>query len=71
VQKIEEQLRQTQQELAANTEKGDYLAGHMAQMQQAMMVRKHNTNHPFCFSDIYVLTLCNYRHSHNNRGRIL
>jgi hypothetical protein len=50
---MEEQLRYTQQELAqertANKVKDDYLA-------------IHNTTHPFYFSDIYVLTLCNYRH---------
>jgi hypothetical protein len=50
------------QERAANKAKDDYLASHMAQMEQSMMVRKHNTTHPFYFSDIYVLTLCNYRH---------
>jgi hypothetical protein len=47
---------------ATNKAKVDYLVAHLAQMEQAMMVRKHNTTHPFCFSDIYVLTLCNYRH---------
>jgi hypothetical protein len=66
VQKMEEQLRQTQQELAqeraANKTKDDYMAIHMAQMERAMMVRKRNTTHPFCFSHIYVLTLCDYRH---------
>jgi hypothetical protein len=63
---MEEQLKQTQeglaQERAVNKAKDNYLAGHMAQMEQVMMVRKHNTTHPFCFSDIYVLTLCNYKH---------
>jgi hypothetical protein len=50
------------QERAANKAKDDYLGSHMAQMEQSMMVRKHNTTHPFYFSGIYVLTLCNYRH---------
>jgi hypothetical protein len=62
---MEEQLKQTQegpQERAVNRAKDNYLAGHMAQMEQVMMVRKYNTTHPFCFSDIYVLTLCNYKH---------
>jgi hypothetical protein len=49
------------QERAASKVKDDYLVAHMAQMERAMMVRKHNTTHPFCFSDIYVLTPCNYR----------
>jgi hypothetical protein len=66
VQKMEEQLRQMQQELAqdraANKAKDDYLLGQVAQMEQSMMQRKHNTTHPFCFSGIYVLALCNYRH---------
>jgi hypothetical protein len=58
---MEEQLRQMQQELAqeraANKVKDDYLASHMAQMEQSMMVRKHNTTHPFYFSDICINTL--------------
>jgi hypothetical protein len=64
---MEAQLRQMQQELdeererAVNKAKDDYLAVHMAQMEQAMLVRKHNITHPFCFSEIYILRLCNYR----------
>ena len=61
VQKMEEQLKQTQEELAAekaaNKAKDDYLAAHLAKLQQAFTVRKHNTKHPFCFSDICTNTL--------------
>jgi hypothetical protein len=35
-------------EKASNQAKDDYLTAHLAQMQQVFMVRKHNTNHPFC-----------------------
>jgi hypothetical protein len=66
VQKVEDQLRQTQemlaQERAANKVKDYYMVVHMAWMERAMMVRIHNTTHPFCFSNIYVQTLCNYMH---------
>jgi hypothetical protein len=45
------------QERAANKAKDDYRTAHLAHMQQAMMVRKHNINHPFCFSGICTTTL--------------
>jgi hypothetical protein len=66
VQNMEEQLRQTLEELATekttNKAKDNYMTTHLAQMQQAFMVIKHSTNHTMSFSDIYVLRLCNYKH---------
>jgi hypothetical protein len=63
---MEEQLSQTLEELAVekttNKTKDDYMTAHLAQMQQTFIVIKHNINHTMHFSDIYVLTLCNYRH---------